>query len=105
MQAGGRRFDPVRLHRLGLGWVAALDGFGGTGRVLWIGRLRAAALLLGRRCAWRPVCLFFVDCESGSGALCACEGVSVGFWPDCSGGVVVVWGLCWEVRVWLAMGV
>ena len=39
--------------------------------------------------------VFFVDCESGSGAFCAREDVSVGFWPGCHARAWRLWFGAW----------
>ena len=102
LQAGGRRFDPVRLHQafvlLGLGssssWrrllfplpaLGAAGLSGGVGdRVCWCRPLQSAGVA-GMSVWGCPgwdglVYLFFGDCESGSGALLGAQDISGGSW-------------------------
>ena len=121
MQAGGRRFDPVRLHQLG--WLCGagcvvLAVFVVTERVwlfpaaLWpglSGLLRSGVVLQVSADAGPGamlVCvLFFGYCESGSGAFLDAQDNSGGFLWGLVRGDVCWWFmgvLPWGVRGWLA---
>jgi len=96
LQAGGRRFDPDRLHgAMALeGGVLVVTAMGlGSGRVAW------ASPLWGGVCGMGFDGVFFGYCESGSGAFLDAQDVSVGL-----GGIAVAvrFGRAWGVRDGLA---
>ena len=101
MQAGGRRFDPDRLHGawVALGVVTARVGVSdraccvtAVGRGVW-------GLASVRRGDLAGVDVVFVDCESGSGAFLDAQDVSGGLDGMAS---AVRFGRAWEVRDGLA---